>query len=127
MNEYIQSLLTFITSIIVAIIAAIPGIRALKAQQAERDAHAKDVENQITERVLERANTEIQHLSDRLSEVQKEYDRRLEESEKFYDIKISLMEVEIKRLTEENIALKKENTFLQEEIDRLKRKLGCSG
>ena len=126
MSEYIQPLLTFIASIIVAIIAAIPGIKALKVQQAERDAHAKDVENQITERVLERANAEIQLLSDRLSESQEEYNRRLVEGRKACDSKIALMELEIKRLQQENIALRKENIQLQLEIERLKKKLGCA-
>ena len=125
MSEYIQPLLTFIASIVVAIIAAIPGIKALKAQQAERDAHAKDVENQITERVLERANAEIQLLSDRLSESQRQYDERLTESRKSCDSKIALMELEIERLQQENVALRKENTFFQLEIKRLKEKLGC--
>lgn len=100
MPDWITPILTMITSIIVALIAAIPGIRALKAQREERDARAQSIEDEITERVLIRARSEIDLLSDKIAE----------------------MKVTIERLESENVTLRLQNGQLRKEIKLLKEK-----
>jgi hypothetical protein len=129
MSDYINPLLTFLASIVAGVLAAIPSIKALRAQQAERDAHAKDIEDQITERVLLRANKEIQILSEKLTSSREDCNSKVEELRKEYDKKLSDLErdydAQIAELKNENILLRTENTSLRIEINRLKTKLGC--
>lgn len=109
MSEYI----TPIIALLVAIIAALPGLIALRNQrlahedeEEERNAQAKILEEEITERVLTRANKEIETLTHRLSEMERGYNRK------------------IKRIEEENANLRLDNTRLRRRIRELENKLG---
>ena len=99
MNDF-TPILTFLGPIVVAVIMAIPGIKALRGQREERDALRQKTEDEITERVLLRARSEIAELSQKITE----------------------MKVTIEQLEKENVALRLQNGQLRQEIKLLKDK-----
>lgn len=101
----------YIVSILLGIITAYPGIKALKAQrviqreqleadEAEREARVKKIEDEITERVVARANSEIANLT----------------------VKLDVTIKKVEELEKENETLRKENIQLKREITILKNK-----
>jgi len=99
MNDW-TPILTFLGPILVAVIMAIPGIKALKGQSKEREANRAKLEEEITETVLARARSEIDELSQKITE----------------------MKVTIEQLEKENVALRLQNGQLRQEIKLLKDK-----
>lgn len=61
-----------VEAIVIAIIAASPGLLALIGQLRKDRASGEDIEDQITERVLKRANAEIEKLNKRVATLERE-------------------------------------------------------
>ena len=102
MNELIIPLIGFVSAVVVALIAAIPGLKALRRQKAQ----SAMLEEQITERVLTRANKEIETLTHKLAEMEREYTRKID------------------RIEVENKSLRLDNTRLRRRVRELENKLG---
>lgn len=107
--EYITQIAAILVSLLIGLAGAYPGIKALKvqketqraqleAEEEERQAKVDKLKDEITERVLARANDEIQALTTKLDETIKEVD----------DLK------------KENVALRLQNGQLRLEIKKLK-------
>jgi hypothetical protein len=62
-------------AIIIALIAAAPGLLALVGQIKRDRATGEDIEDQITERVLKRANEEIAKLTARVAALERELEQ----------------------------------------------------
>ena len=58
--------------IVIAIIAALPGLLALRQNSKKSNAEAETLEDQITERVLSRADAEIAALTKRIEKLERE-------------------------------------------------------
>lgn len=122
MSEYIIPLITILGSAVAAFITTLPGIKAVRSQSNKNKIEVKQLEDEITERVLSRAKAHIDELTQeltRLEGIEERFDEMARNYSRLSD-KYDRLEIEYHKVIKENVHLRSRVAELEIKLSQMK-------